>query len=216
MSTSTATTRSAPTGSAPTRTAPTRTLAAAVSGLLAAGALVSLTQLAPADAVPQGVAVGASRATATFADAAGDIDHGADLLRVRVANNRQVKVRVTHADLRPGWRSGSSLAVYLDTDLQEPGPEFAFVGGTFQGSDYALVPTDRWRLRQLSVPMRCSYDLDLDYAAETAVVRIARRCLGFPDAVRVAVRTGGEQPDGDSVVDWLGRRRQLTREIARG
>ncbi|GAB2878484.1 hypothetical protein [Nocardioides pacificus] len=203
------------TNTVPTRSPRTRSLATALTGLLAAGAVVSLAQLAPADARP-GSEVSSSRATAAFTDAAGDIDHGADLHRVRVVNNRQVKVRVTHADLRPSWRSGSSLAVYLDTDSQQAGPEFAFVGGTYQGSDYALVPTDGWRLRQRAVPMRCSYDLSLDYAADTADVRIARRCLDLPDAIRVAVKTGGTQADGDTVVDWLGRRRQLTRVIARG
>lgn len=197
------------------RTLRTTRRSIAAAGILALSAVASLGQLAPAEAQAQREDVSSARATAVFTDTAGDIDHGADLRRVRVVNGNEVRVRVTHADLRRSWRSGSSLTVYFDTEPQWPGPEYALTGGTYQGTDYALVRTDGWRLRD-GAPSGCQYGMELDYAADTALLRIGRGCLGQPEALRVAVRTAGEKPNGDTVVDWLGRRRHLTRPIARG
>jgi hypothetical protein len=56
----------------------------------------------------------------------------------------------------------------------------------------------------------------LDFTKETAAVRIARACLAKPGPVRVAVKTGGEQRDGDQVRDWLFKARHFTPWIARG
>jgi len=151
---------------------------------------------------------------AVFPDEVGDMNHGADIKRVRVVNgDKNVRVRVNHRNLRHSFRSGSSVAVYIDTDKSEAGPEYAFVGGTFEGSDYALVKTDGWKLR--TKHLTCSYEMKLDYALETASIRIGRGCLDEPGAVRVAVKTGGEQADGDLVRDWLVSARHLTPWIAR-
>jgi hypothetical protein len=63
--------------------------------------------------------------------------------------------------------------------------------------------------------------MKLDYAKDTALIRIDRVVLRDPGAVRVEVKTGGELvPDGDepatTEVDWLGERRDFTPWVKRG
>lgn len=163
-----------------------------------------------------GLAAPAVADTAGFRDARGDMRHGADLHRVKVVNEKNVRVVMTHENLVRSYRSNAGFTVYLDTDRSERGPEFAFVGGLFEGSDYALVKTDGWKLRDTAVPLTSSYELNLDYADDVARLRMSRASLDRPGDVRVAVRTGGEQRDGDIVRDWLGERRELTDWVARG
>jgi hypothetical protein len=165
----------------------------------------------------------AAAETRVFPDAKGDIAHGADIYRVRVANGTEmVRIKVVHRNLVRSFRSGSSVSVFLDTDRRDRGPEYVFSGGTFEGSDYALAKTDGWRRAdRANQPMRCDYDMKLDYAKDIALVRINRACLGNPDAVRVAVKTGGEHVNkaGETTkieVDWLGERRQFTSWVKRG
>jgi hypothetical protein len=159
----------------------------------------------------------------TFKDARGDLDHGADLHRVRVVNEKDVRVRVVHDDLRRSWRSGSSLALFLDTDRTRKGPEFVFLGGTFEGSDYALLPAKGWkRAGDRQVPLHGgSYEMKLDYAKDTAIIRFDREVLGKPGAVRVEVKTAGQMVStGDAPAptsrDWLGRPRHFSPWVARG
>lgn len=186
------------------------TLASTTLRGLAAGAVLST--------VSTFVLAGAAVAeTAVFSDARGDLAHGADIHRVRVVNEDRVKVRVVHRDLVRSYRSGSSMSVFLDTDRDRTGPEFVFLGGTFEGSDYALVRADGWKAASRTAePLRCGYDMKLDYAKDAALVRIDRACLGRPGAVRVEVKTGGELASGDTAVDWLGRPRHFARWVDRG
>ncbi len=165
----------------------------------------------------------ASAATTTFADARGDMAHGADIQRVRVVNEEQVRIRVVHRDLRRSYKSGSSLSLFIDTDRARKGPEFVFLGGTFEGSDYALLKAKGWkRASDRQVPLHGgSYIMRVDYDKETASIRIDREVLGNPDAVRVEVKTGGEHvPKGEepatTEVDWLGKPRDFTRWVERG
>lgn len=164
------------------------------------------------------VAAPASAATGTFDDAVGDVAHGVDLASVKVVNERNVRVVVQHDDLVRSFRSGASMTVFLDTDRSEPGPEFGLAGALFEGGDYGLLPTvgDGWRLSRRAVPLSCSYVSRVDYAADVTRIRISRGCLDHPGAVRVAVRAGGEQPDGDIVRDWLAAPRALTSWVAEG
>ena len=61
------------------------------------------------------------------------MSQGADIHKVRVTNGeKQLRINVVHRDLVRSWRSGSSVAVYIDTDRDRTGPEYAFVGGTFE------------------------------------------------------------------------------------
>lgn len=165
----------------------------------------------------------ASAETVVFKDAAGDLDHGADLRRVRVVNDEQVRVKVVHDDLVRSYESGSSLSVFIDTDRQRKGPEFVFLGGTFEGADYALLPAKGWRrASDRQVPLHGGmYIMKLNYAKDTATIRFDREVLGNPRAIRVEVKTGGELvPEGDEPattgVDWLGKAKDFTPWVKRG
>lgn len=165
----------------------------------------------------------AAAESAVFKDAAGDLDHGAGIRRVRVVNDEQVKVRVVHDDLVRSWESGSSVALFLDTDRKREGAEFVFLGGTFEGADYALLPADGWkRASDQQVPLHGgSYTMRLNYAKDVAAMTFDRAVLGMPKAVRVEVKTGGELvPEGDETAttgrDWLGGPREFTPWVNRG
>ena len=163
-----------------------------------------------------GLAGPATAATATFDDASGDVAHPVDLQSVKVVNEKNVRIALQHDDLRPSFKSGASGAVYLDTDPTQTGPEYVFVGGYFEGADYALIKTDGWKYGRRAVPLTCSYEMHLDYAADVTRMRVSRACMGKPGKVRVAVKVAGEQADGDIVRDWLGSRREFSPWVARG
>ena len=131
--------------------------------------------LAAGLALTMGVAGPAGAATRTFDDAVGDIEHGVDIESVKVVNEKNVRVVVQHDDLVRSFRSGASMTVYLDTDRSEPGPEFGLAGALFEGGDYGLLPTvgDGWRLSRRAIPLTCSYESRLDYAADVTRIRIA-------------------------------------------
>jgi hypothetical protein len=180
--------------------------------------------VAMASALTTSVLAGAASAeTATFTDAKGDLAHGADIHRVRVVNDDRVKIRVVHDDLVRSYKSGSSIAVFIDTDRLRRGPEFVFLGGTFEGADYALLPAKGWkRASNRQVPLRGgSYDMRLDYDKDVAALRIDRAVLRNPKAIRVEVKTGGELvPEGGEPAttgkDWLGKPRSFTPWVKRG
>lgn len=165
-----------------------------------------------------GTAAPAVAATSTFTDARGDVAHGVDVASVKVVNEKNVRIRIQHDDLRTSFRSGASMTVFLDTDAAEPGPEFAFPSVLFSGGDYGLIPTtgDGWSYGRRAVPLTCSYELKLDFAKDVSSIRMARGCLDNPGEVRVAVKAAGTQADGDIVTDWLGGRRHLTDWVAKG
>ena len=172
---------------------------------LAVAATLALTQLAPANADSIGVTDPR------------DLDHGVDLRSVQVEHKaRTIVVTTTHADLRESFRSGSSGAVYLDTDPSDPGPEHVFVGGYFVGTDYQLLTTDGFANSSWGEPVEGSYRMRIDYDAEHVRMRISRAALGSPDEVRVAVKVAGSRPDGSNTRrDWLGEPRSFTEWVAR-
>lgn len=146
-----------------------------------------------------------------------DLVHGVDLRSVAVrhsANN--VVVTTTHTDLRESFRSGSSGAVFLDTDPTDTGPEYVFVGGYFVGTDYQLLRTDGFANRLWGEPVEGSYRMRIDYDAEQVRMRISRDALGSPAEVRVAVQAAGTRPDGSTTRrDWLGEPRSFTAWVTR-
>jgi hypothetical protein len=78
-----------------------------------------------------------------FQDARGDMTQGPDNHKVRVENGeKRVRINDVHRDLVSSFRSGSSVAVYIDTDRKRTGPEYVFQGATFEGGDYALLPAE--------------------------------------------------------------------------
>ncbi len=172
---------------------------------LAVATALTLSPLAPANADAIGVRD------------ANDLDHGVDLRSVVLDHRAEnVVVTTTHTDLRPSFRTGSSGAVYLDTDELDAGPEYVFVGAFFSGSDYQLLNTDGFGHRRWGQPVEGSYELRLRYVKDQARIRIDREAIGSPDQVRVAVRVSGTRPDGTSmgVQDWLKEPRSFTDWVA--
>lgn len=180
------------------RTVPTLLTAVATAALAAAG----LGLAAPAHA--DGVRLGDPS----------DTGHGSDLLAVRVANRAAaLVVTSTHDDLRRDPSSGSGGLVYLDTDAADRGPEYVLAGGWFVGTDYVLLDTEGFGQRQWGEPVDGSYEVTIDYAADTVRTRIAQPTIGTPDEVRVAVRASG--PSRASV-DWIGEPQSFTPWVSRG
>ena len=148
-----------------------------------------------------------------------DTFHGSDLRSVQLLNNdRNVVVVTSHTNLRRDPRTGSGGAVYVDTDPGDKGPEFAFVGGFFEGTDYQLVRTEGFGVGQWDAPVHGPYEMTVDYDRERVRMRMPRATLGDPGEVRIAVRVAGTRTDGTStgLVDWLGEPRSFTPWVARG
>ncbi len=148
-----------------------------------------------------------------------DTFHGSDLRAVRVKNGDSNVVVVTHHDnLRRDPKTGSAGAVYVDTDRSDKGPEFVFVGGYYEGTDYQLLRTEGFGHKNWGAPVDGSYEMTVDYAKEWVVMRMSRQALGNPGDVRVAVRVSGTRTDGTStgLVDWLGEPRSFTEWVAKG
>jgi hypothetical protein len=178
----------------------TATAAAVASAALALGGLA-----APANAASIGVTDPA------------DVNHGVDLRAVRVVNgDKNVGIVLNHTNLRRSPKSGAGGAVYIDTDRVDPGPEFVFVGGYFEGTDYQLLHTEGFGVKSWGQPVTGFHVMTLDYDKEQTRMRMSRNALGKPGKIRVAVRVSGERTDGTSVVDWLGEPRSYTRWVARG
>ncbi len=177
---------------------------------------------AMASALSLGLTLGLSGSAAADAVAVkdpSDTSHGSDLRAVRVKHtDRSIVVTTRHTNLRRSWRSGSAGAVYLDTDPADPGPEFVFVGGYFVGTDYQLVHTEGFGHKRWGARVDGSYEMKVDYAKERVRMRMSRKALDRPDAVRVSVRVAGTRSDGssDGLVDWLGEPRSFTPWVDRG
>ena len=146
-----------------------------------------------------------------------DSHHGSDLRSVQLKHgDRNVVVVTTHTNLRRDPKSGSGGAVYLDTDPSDKGPEFVFVGGYFEGTDYAFLETDGFGHKKWGEPVEGSYRMRINYKKEHVRMRMSRASLGKPDEVRIAVRAAGTRTDGSAVVDWLGKPRSFTQWVAKG
>ncbi len=171
-----------------------------------------------AAALAVGLVGPAAAATRTVHDSQ-DTAHGVDLRAVTLTHGaRNVVVVTRHTDLRRDPATGSAGAVFLDTDRRHPGPEYVFVGGYFEGTDYRLLHTDGFHHRHWGAPVTGSYEMTVDYARDRVRMRMSRQALGNPGKVRVAVRVSGSRSDGTSagLVDWLGEPRSFTRWVARG
>ena len=178
-----------------------RTTAAIAAGL-ATFALVTAAATAPAQA--EGIGVKDPRDTA----------HGSDLRAVQVRNNdRTVVVVTSHVNLRRDPASGSGGLVYLDTDPSDRGPEYVWVAGFFEGTDYQLLETEGFGSKKFGDAVdKGSYRMTVDYDRDRVKFRASRFSLGRPDEVRVAVRVSGTRTDGtsDGLRDWLGEPHQFT------
>jgi hypothetical protein len=171
-----------------------------LSAATVAVATLALTQTQPAYADGIGVSDPA------------DLGHGVDLRSVEVEHKRaNIVVTTTHTNLRPSFRTGSSGAVFLDTDPADPGPEYVFAGGYFVGTDYQLLEVEGFATKTWGEPVEGSYRMRIDYDTEHVRMRMSREALGSPEEVRVAVRVAGTRTDGsNTATDWLGAPRSFT------
>ena len=137
-----------------------------------------------------------------------------DLRAVSVAHGPQrlvVKVRFT--DLRARSTGGpSGLAIGIDTDPDRRGPEFRLTTGLQAGTDYQLVAVRGSDV--VGEPLTCPHKVALGFAGDRLTFVAARRCLGTPDSVRVALVMRDEFDSSHPVTDWLGARRSYTDWLA--
>lgn len=163
----------------------------------------------------------AAAATSTFTDKADDIGPGVDLRSVKVVNGEQnLRITTTHRDLRRSPASAAGGTVFIDTDPDDKGPEYALVGGYFDGTDYALLEVEGWNTSSDDVErVSCSYRSRLDYRADTVRSRFAQDCFdddGDSGPVRVEVRVSGAKKGGGTAVDWLGTPRTFSATVQQG
>ncbi|HEY0903385.1 MAG TPA: hypothetical protein VGE14_05805 [Marmoricola sp.] len=177
---------------------------------------VAATALAASAALTLGSASPATADSIGVKDA-DDVRHGVDLRSVRVVNSdRNVRIVLTHTNLRRDPRSGAGGAVYIDTDPADRGPELVFAGGYFEGTDYQLLHTEGFGVKKWGKVVDGFHILRLDYDREQTRMRMSRKAVGNVDDVRVAVRVAGDRRDGTSVVDWLGEPRSYTPWVEQG
>jgi hypothetical protein len=149
-----------------------------------------------------------------------DTSHGSDILALQVRNGEEnLYVTTFHENLRRDPATGSGGAIFIDTVKSDSGPEYVFVGGFFEGTDYQLLETEGFAHRKWGEPVEDGdYEMKVRYRKDRVRVRISQDTLGDPDAVRVAVRASGTRSDGssDGLVDWVGKPRSFSPWIDRG
>jgi len=163
--------------------------------------------------------VGPAHAELYGVDDPQDTFHGSDLRAVQIRNGEQRLVVTTHHDnLVRAPESGSSGAVYIDTVRSNRGPEYVFVGGYFEGTDYQLLHTKGFGPKSWGKPVDGTYIMRVDYAKDTVRTKMSRKAIGNAGKVRIAVRVSGTRTDGTThgVIDWLGQPRTFTPWIAKG
>jgi hypothetical protein len=145
------------------------------------------------------------------ADAAGSLN---DIYGLTVNHgDKRVKFSIRVADLRRVSSAGATL--FLDTDPQDRGPEYALGTGLSSGTDYALVRVERWRGTG-SAPLNCDYHLRLRYKEDVVRGYISRRCLGKPATVAAAVKMVDAHDPSHVIRDWAPARKTFGLAIARG
>lgn len=157
----------------------------------------------------------ASAAAVTVVDG-NDSEAAADLLRVRVTHTpKQVRVRMVHDNLfHNGIKAGQGVSVFLDTDPDDPGPEFRLLSGLNGGTDYVFERVGRWQGE--GSPVSCRYQLSISWKDDVAVFTTGRGCLGRPDRVKVAVKVGETSHEGEQYVDWMTGVRRFTPPVEVG
>ncbi|MCB0893783.1 MAG: hypothetical protein H6529_07000 [Nocardioides sp.] len=166
------------------------------------------------------VSAGAAHAELYGIDDPEDTFHGSDIRALSVRNGQEnVTVTTVHDNLVRRAASGSAETVFVDTDRHDRGPEFVFVAGLYEGTDYLLRATDGFDRSSWGEPVENGdYVLRVRYRKDVARVVMSRAALGNPDEVRVAVRASGTRTDGTShgLLDWVGERRSFTPWLSRG
>lgn len=146
-----------------------------------------------------GVAAPASANQRTFKDGR-DAPASIDIRKVRVENDKLIVVLVK---TRRPMALGDSVTVYFDTLRKRRGPEFSLAGR--YGSEYTMVRRKSWTKSGRAVDCR-PYRLKIIANGNTRAT-VARKCLGRPGRIRVAVHLSRRGPGADwarAKHRWLG------------
>ena len=139
-----------------------------------------------------------------------------DLRRVTVVNGpERTAVRVVVTDLRRRSAGGpAGLTIRIDTRLDRRGPEYRLTTGMYAGTDYQLMRTRHGR--PVGDPLTCDHTVDLDFAGDLVLARMADDCLGDPRRVRIGVKMTDLYDGSHPVTDWLGAPGSWTGWISAG
>lgn len=149
--------------------------------------------------------------TPAHADVVAFRDKGAHLTTVKVSHsNHRVAVK---ANVGP-MAIGDYFIFWLDTDSDDPGPEFKTE--VYPNSD-GLAVLRVQNFRDDGRPVRChGFRASADVSGpRTVKISVPRRCIGDPDRVRVSVRAYYDVA-GPNVVDWAPTTRAFFGWVWRG
>lgn len=146
------------------------------------------------------------------ADTSGSLN---DIRQVTAGHlSHRVVVRVGVTDLRKHSEFGpASMALFIDTDRTQRGPEFRLATGLYEGSDYQLVRMEGWK--PASEPLTCRHRVDLEPGKDLVRFQTGRGCVGSPDEVRIGVKMVDEYDASHPLTDWLKGPRKYTRWLDR-
>jgi hypothetical protein len=145
------------------------------------------------------------------ADASGSRN---DIYGLTVTHGQErVKFSILVDDLRRVSSAGATL--FLNTNPDDPGPEYALGTGLSSGTDYALVRVEGWRSPG-SDPLNCDYHLRLGYRADVVSGWISRACLKKPATVAAAVKMVDAADPSHLIRDWAPATRKFGLAIAPG
>ena len=167
-------------------------------------------------ALAVGLAGPAAAETTTFDDGADATASLNDILRVKVNHGvGQVAVRISFTDLRKKSAGGpASIGIFLDTRPGRKGPEFRLGSGLNEGTDFQLMRMKNWK--PVGNPKTCEHDLDLQFKRNRLVFKVARDCIGTPDAVRIGAKMTDQFDGSHPVHDWMKGPRRWTSSVTSG
>jgi hypothetical protein len=145
--------------------------------------------------------------TKRFDDGPHPTKSSTDVKWVEVTNDHAgdqfaTKVRVDAIQL------GSTLVVYVDRNLQNPGPELRMVAAP--DSEWALFRVNTWGQRGREIDTCGRVRMSSFDHTHRATWKAERSCLGIHGHVRVAVK----MVDAEGRADWAPKRRTLFPPVA--
>lgn len=166
-----------------------------------------------------GVALPLLHAPAAHADSVAVTDPAdasasdADIRKVRVNHAaRTVYTRIEVEDLDIA-SSQAGVTIWYDVDGSHPGPEFQIGVPLFEGADWAVTRSNRWR--SVGEPRSCRSDLTFLPAQDAVRVEVGRGCITSPNNVRVSVRMTEPVSQSQVVRDWVPSRRHFLPWVVR-
>lgn len=162
-----------------------------------------------------GAPVAAHAAVKSFPDPADATGSPTDIRNVRVNHAQKAVAVVTRfTNLQRNSEADSGLKILIDTKPGRAGAEFVLVSGLQYGTDYQLLRAKNGK--PIGEPLGCAHNAKLKFAKNTQRFTAARKCLGNPKRVRVAVRMDDHTDGSHPIVDRLGAPGSYSGWVARG